>query len=67
VLRDGKKANVEPACAEGFGVAGAHWSRLSEAKEERPTSKSVANNLILTSARHAVVPQPRDEGGTSDL
>jgi hypothetical protein len=31
------QTNVEPAYAEGFGVAGAHLSPRSEAKEERPT------------------------------
>jgi hypothetical protein len=29
--------NVQPAYAESFGVASAHLSRRSEAKEERPT------------------------------
>jgi hypothetical protein len=32
------QANAQPAYAEGFGVAGAHMSRRSEAKEERRTS-----------------------------
>jgi hypothetical protein len=30
--------NTQPAYAEGFGAAGAHMSRRSEAKEERRTS-----------------------------
>jgi hypothetical protein len=33
-------ANAQPAYAEGFGVAGAHMSRRSEAKEERRTSNA---------------------------
>ena len=32
-----REANAQPAYAEGFGVAGAHSSRRSEAKAERPT------------------------------
>src|SRR5207253_3446743 len=32
-----EKENAQPAFAEGFGVAGAHLSRRSEAKEEHPT------------------------------
>jgi len=37
-----KTPNLQPAYAEGFGVAGAHLSRWSEAKEERPTPKTFA-------------------------
>jgi len=33
-----KQPKIEPAYAEVFGVAGAHSSRRSEAKEERPTT-----------------------------
>jgi hypothetical protein len=35
--RGSERANAQPAYAEGFGVAGAHSSRRSEAKAERPT------------------------------
>jgi hypothetical protein len=36
-MNDCVTANAQPAYAESFGVASAHSSRRSEAKEERPT------------------------------
>ena len=48
----GKRRTPNPPTPEGFGVAGAHLSRRSEAKEERPTSKSEGSNGDTTSNFH---------------
>jgi hypothetical protein len=42
-----KEANAQPAYAESFGVASAHSSRRSEAKEERPMPNAEYRRAIM--------------------
>ena len=58
VLRTESEANAQPACAEGYGAAGAHLSAVALAKSEHPIRKGAKVSLYPAGIERNAQPEP---------